>query len=158
MASLSRQQAEEILYEEARILDSHRYDEWYAMLTEDVIYWVPCNGEGTDPTREISLIYDDHTRLRDRIDRLNSGLAHAQSPPSKTCRLVSNVQVEQTSTNTAAVTSAFILYELRQSRQRILAGRYQHRLRYEDGCWKIEWKKTLLVNNDEVIDNLTFIV
>src|SRR5579875_995031 len=126
MATLSRQQAEEILYEEARILDSRRYD--------------------------------DHARLRDRLDRLNSGLAHAQNPPSKTCRLVSNVQVEQTSTDSAAVTSAFILYELRQTRQRIFAGRYQHRFRYQDGRWKIQWKKTLLVNNDEVIDNLTFIV
>jgi benzoate/toluate 1,2-dioxygenase subunit beta len=158
MARLSRQEAEEILFEEARILDARRYDEWFAMLTEDAIYWVPCNGEGTDPNREVSLVYDDHARLRDRIDRLNSGLAHAQSPPSKTCRLVSNVQIEQTSAETAAISSAFFLYELRQSRQRIFAGRYQHRLRFEDGRWKIEWKKSVLVNNDEVIDNLTFIV
>jgi benzoate/toluate 1,2-dioxygenase subunit beta len=158
MASLSRQEAEEVLYEEARILDTRRYDDWLAMLTVDAIYWVPCNGEGVDPDREISLIYDDHARLRDRIDRLNSGVAHAQSPPSKTCRLLSNVQVQQTSAEMVAVTSAFFLYELRQSRQRIFAGRYQHRLRWEDGRWKIAWKKAVLVNNDEVIDNLTFIV
>ncbi len=158
MPSLSRQQAEEILFEEARVLDGRHYDEWFAMLTEDAIYWVPCNGEGIDPSREISLVYDDYARLRDRIDRLNSGVAHAQSPASRTCRLISNVQIEQTSTDTAAVTSAFFLYELRQSRPRIFAGRYQHRLRLENGRWKIEWKKAVLVNNDEVIDNLTFIV
>src|SRR6516225_8316327 len=68
MASLSRHQAEEILFEEARLLDARRYNEWFAMLTDDVIYWVPCNGEGLDPTREISLVYDDNSRLRDRID------------------------------------------------------------------------------------------
>jgi len=158
MASLSRQEAEEILFEEARILDARRYDEWFAMLTDDAIYWVPCNGEGIDPDREISLIYDDHARLRDRIDRLNSGVAHAQSPPSKTCRLISNVQVQQASSGAAATTSAFLLYELRQSRQRIFAGHYQHRLRFETDRWKIESKKAVLVNNDEVIDNLTFIV
>jgi 3-phenylpropionate/cinnamic acid dioxygenase small subunit len=158
MTSLSRQQAEEILFEEARILDDHRYDEWFAMLTDDAIYWVPCNGEGIDPNREISLVYDDHARLRDRIDRLNSGVAHAQSPPSKTCRLISNVQIEQTSDDTAGVNSAFFVYELRQARQRIFAGRYQHLLRFEDGRWRIASKKAVLVNNDEVIDNLTFIV
>lgn len=158
MATLSRQQAEEILFEEARLLDARRYDDWFAMLAEDAIYWLPCNGEGNDPNREISLVYDDHTRLRDRIDRLNSGVAHAQSPPSKTCRLISNVQVNQPSSDTAAITSAFFLYELRQSRQRIFAGHCQHRLRLETGGWKIVWKKAVLVNNDEVIDNLTFIV
>lgn len=158
MASLSRQQAEEILFEEAQLLDARRYDDWFAMLTDDAIYWVPCNGEGIDPNREISLVYDDHARLRDRIYRLNSGVAHAQSPPSKTCRLISNVQIEHASTHTAAITSAFFLYELRQSRQRIFVGHYQHRLRFDTDRWKIEWKKAVLVNNDEVIDNLTFIV
>jgi benzoate/toluate 1,2-dioxygenase beta subunit len=158
MASLSRQQAEEILFEEARLLDAGRYDDWFAMFTDDAIYWLPCNGEGIDPNREISLVYDDHARLRDRIDRLNSGVAHAQSPPSKTCRLISNVQIQQVSTDTAAITSAFLLFELRQSRQRIFAGHYLHRLRLENDGWKIAWKKAVLVNNDEVIDNLTFIV
>jgi benzoate/toluate 1,2-dioxygenase subunit beta len=158
MASLSRQQAEEILFEEARLLDAGRYDDWFAMFTDDAIYWLPCNGEGIDPNREISLVYDDHARLRDRVDRLNSGVAHAQSPPSKTCRLISNVQIQQVSTDTAAITSAFLLYELRQSRQRIFAGHYLHRLRLENDGWKIAWKKAVLVNNDEVIDNLTFIV
>ena len=158
MASLSRQQAEEILFEEARTLDDRRYDEWFAMLTDDAIYWVPCNGEGHDPNREISLVYDDHARLCDRVDRLGSGVAHSQSPPSKTCRLISNVQVEQTLGDEASITSAFLLYELRHARQRIFAGRYYHRLRFESGHWKIASKKAVLVNNDEVIDNLTFIV
>jgi benzoate/toluate 1,2-dioxygenase subunit beta len=158
MASLSRQQAEEILFEEARLLDAGRYDDWFAMFTDDAIYWLPCNGEGIDPNREISLVYDDHARLRDRVDRLNTGVAHAQSPPSKTCRLISNVQIQPVSTDTAAITSAFLLYELRQSRQRIFAGHYLHRLRLENDGWKIAWKKAVLVNNDEVIDNLTFIV
>lgn len=158
MASLTRQQAEEILFEEARLLDTRQYDDWFAMFTDDAIYWVPCNGEGIDPNREISLVYDDHARLRDRIDRLDSGVAHAQSPPSKTCRLISNVQIQQVSTDTTAIISAFLLYELRQSRQRIFAGHYLHRLRLETDGWKIVWKKAVLVNNDEVIDNLTFIL
>jgi benzoate/toluate 1,2-dioxygenase beta subunit len=144
MASLNRQEAEDILFEEARLLDARRYDEWFAMLTEDAIYWVPCNGEGIDPNREISLVYDDHARLHDRIDRLNSGVAHAQSPPSKTCRLISNVQIQQASVDRAAITSAFFLYELRQSRQRVFAGHYEHRLRLHGERWKIEFKKACL--------------
>ena len=157
MLRLSRSEAEDILYAEARLLDDCRYHEWLGMLTADAVYWMPCNGDGVDPNREVALVYDTHAKLQDRIARLSSGVAHAQSPPSKTKRLVSNVQVEDSSEN-LTVFSAFILYELRRGKERVFAGRYQHRMRFEDRCWKIAAKKVVLVNNDEVIDNLTFIV
>lgn len=158
MALLSRPEAEDILYSEARLLDGVRYHDWLSMLTADAIYWMPCNGDGVDPTREVTLVYDNFARLNDRVDRLTSGVAHAQSPPSKTKRLISNVQIDRTEQNAATVLSGFILYELRRGKERIFAGRYEHRMRFEDGRWKIAAKKAVLVNNDEVIDNLTFIV
>ena len=49
MARLSRPEAEDILYSEARLLDERRYDDWLAMLTADAVYWMPCNGDGVDP-------------------------------------------------------------------------------------------------------------
>jgi benzoate/toluate 1,2-dioxygenase subunit beta len=158
MARLSRSEAEDLLYAEARLLDERRHDEWLGMLTADAAYWMPANGDGVNPNREVSLVYDNATKLRDRIDRLASGIAHAQSPPSKTKRLVSNVQIDESDENAATVLSAFILYELRRGKERIFAGRYEHRMRFEDGRWKIAAKKAVLINNDEVIDNLTFIV
>ena len=158
MPTLSRSDAEDLLYREARLLDDHCYQEWLAMLDENATYWIPCNGEGKDPNREISLVFDDKHRLTDRIGRLESGLAHAQSPPSKTKRLVSNVQIETATENTATVSSGFILYELRRGKERVFAGRYEHGLHLIDGTWKIASKKVVLMNNDEVIDNLTFIV
>ncbi|HLI81285.1 MAG TPA: aromatic-ring-hydroxylating dioxygenase subunit beta [Candidatus Binataceae bacterium] len=158
MAGLSRSEAEDILYSEARLLDEVRYRDWLAMLTADAVYWMPCNGDGFDPTREVTLVYDNFARLSDRVDRLTSGVAHAQSPPSKTKRLISNVQIDRAEEDAAIVLSGFILYELRRGKERIFAGRYEHRMRFEDGRWKIAAKKAVLVNNDEVIDNLTFIV
>ena len=158
MPILSRSEAEDILYREARFLDDRRYREWLEMLDETATYWVPCNGEGNDPNREISLVFDDKHRLTDRIGRLQSGLAHAQNPPSKTKRLVSNVQIENATENAATILSGFILYELRRGKERVFAGRYEHRLHLVDGIWKIASKKVVLMNNDEVIDNLTFIV
>ena len=158
MSRLSRPEAEDILYAEARLLDEVRYKDWLAMLTADAVYWMPCNGDGVDPTREVTLVYDNFARLSDRVARLTSGVAHAQSPPSKTKRLISNVQIDRAEEDAATVLSGFILYELRRGKERIFAGRYEHRMRFEDGRWKIAAKKTVLVNNDEVIDNLTFIV
>jgi len=158
MPGLSRSEAEDFLYREARLLDERRHDEWLDMLTPDAIYWLPANGEGVDPNREVALVYDSFSKLRDRIGRLASGVAHAQSPPSKTKRLVSNVQVEVAGENAAKVLSAILLYELRRGKERIFAGRCEYEMRFDDTGWKIAARKVILVNNDEVIDNLTFIV
>ncbi|HZP45674.1 MAG TPA: aromatic-ring-hydroxylating dioxygenase subunit beta [Candidatus Binataceae bacterium] len=158
MATLSRSAVEDLLYAEALILDERRYDAWLAMLTADAIYWIPSNGPGRDPTREIAIVYDDFERLSDRVRRLESGLAHAQSPPSQTRRLIGNVTVAEAQDNAMSIGSNFLLYHLRRGRERIFAGRYEHRLRCVEGVWKIAAKKVVLVNNDEVIDNLTFIV
>lgn len=158
MPKLSRSEAEDILYREARLLDDRCYREWLELFGEDARYWIPCNGEGTDPEREITLVYDDLPRLRDRVERLASGMAHAQTPPSRTKRLISNVEVDNSTEDAATVSSGFILYELRRSRERVFAGRYEHSLRRVEEIWKIATKKVVLINNDEVIDNLTFIV
>jgi len=158
MTTLRRSDAEDILFREARLLDDRRYREWIELFSVEATYWIPCNGEGRDPDREISLVYDDLPKLKDRIERLLSGMAHAQNPPSKTKRLVSNIEIESSTGNTVTVLSGFILYELRRGKERMFAGRYEHRLRLVDNNWKIASKKVVLVNNDEVIDNLTFIV
>ena len=42
MARLSRSEAEDILYAEARLLDERRHNEWLGMLTADAVYWMPC--------------------------------------------------------------------------------------------------------------------
>src|SRR5271156_937477 len=111
MTTLSRSDAEDILFREARLLDERRYRQWLELFSAEATYWIPCNGEGGDPDREISLVYDDEPKLKDRIERLLSGLAHAQSPPSKTKRLVSNIEIESSTGNTVTVLSGFILYE-----------------------------------------------
>ena len=64
------------------------------------------------------------------------GMAHAQTPPSHTKRLISNVEVDSSTEDAATVASGFILYELRRSRERVFAGRYEHSLRRVEGNWK----------------------
>ncbi len=158
MAGMSIQEAADILYKEARLLDEKRFDEWLALFTDDARYWVPCNRDDGDPNREISIIYDDRQTMRDRVSRLQSGVAHAQSPFSKTRRLITNIDVEKAGDGEAIVFSNFVIYELRRSKQNAFAGHYEHHLRQENDGWKIGFKKAALINNDEVIDSLTFLV
>ncbi len=156
--SFDRQQVEEFLYLEAQLMDEHRYDEWLALWTEDALYWVPAGRDDIDPKREISLIYDDRVRLQLRIARLKSGFALAQEPKSRMRRLVSNIVIEETDNGELVAHSNFMLAELRRGKQDIFAGRTLHRLRPYADSFKLVSKKVLLVNNNEYIDNLTFLI
>jgi len=156
--AVDRQQVEQFLYYEADLMDEHRYDEWLALWTDDALYWVPTGRDEIDPKREISLIYDDRTRLQVRIARLKSGFAHAQEPKSRMRRVVSNIVITETENGAILTQSNFLLAELRRGKQDMFAGRSIHRLRPYQGSFQLVFKKVLLVNNDESIDNLTFLI
>lgn len=156
--AVDRQQVEQFIYYEADLMDEHRYDEWLALWTDDALYWVPSGRDDIDPKREISLIYDDRVRLQVRITRLKSGFAHAQEPKSRMRRVVSNIVTQEAKNGDIVVFSNFLLTELRRGKQDTFAGRTIHRLRPDNGSFRLVSKKVLLVNNDEHIDNLTFLI
>ncbi len=49
--SITRQQVEEFLYEEAALLDAWRLDDWLALMTDDAVYRVPSNDRRTATRR-----------------------------------------------------------------------------------------------------------
>lgn len=156
--TVDRQQVEALIYREARLMDEHAYDEWLSIWTDDALYWVPSNEDDYDPMRHVSIIYDDGPGREARIDRLKSGAAWAQDPRSRMRRVISNFEIEEGTNGEVTVYSNFNLTELRRSSQDTYAGRTIHKLRIEQGSYKIAFKKVMLVNNNEAIDNLTFLV
>ena len=147
------------LYCEARLIDEHRYQEWLGLWeTAGTLYWVPCNEDDIDPRRHVSIIYDDHDRLMQRVERLLSGTVMAQLPVPKMRRLVSNIECEHEAPGLIAVRSNFILASARAGRQELWAGQAQHRLRFSDGALRIVSKKVLLNNSDQEIPLLQFLI
>ena len=156
--SIDRHKVESFLYREARFMDEHAYDEWLALWTDDAIYWVPCNEDDFDPERHVSIVYENRARLEDRITRLKSGAAYAQDPKSRLSRVVSNVEIEDGDDSETIVHSTFNVTALRRGRIDVFAGRAIHKLRPDGDSYKIAYKKVLLINNDQVINNLTFLI
>jgi benzoate/toluate 1,2-dioxygenase beta subunit len=150
---------EEFLYEEARLADSHRYEEWLALWTDDALYWVPAaGGKDTDPLQQASYIYDNIVRLRTRVGMLMSGEKFSQLPPSGLVRVVSNIFVEgQDDNGDVAVNAKFILLE---SRRELLmwGGDIFYKLRPISGTFKLVEKKVVLVNCTEPMRKMSFIL
>lgn len=146
------------LVREARFMDEHRYDDWLALWADDGLYWVPCNADDIDPMREVSIIYDDYERIVQRVDRLKSGTVLAQDPLPRMRRVVSNVEIELRASGGLEVASNFVLVHARFGEQQLWAGRSLHALRRRGGELCIVRKKVLLVNNDQEMPLLQFLI
>lgn len=156
--AISRQQIEDFLYQEARLLDDGQFDAWLELFADDAIYWVPAGRNDADPMREVSIIYDDRKRMGDRVKRLTSGQAHSQDPPSVTRRIIGNVELLSRDGAVITVTSNFILAEFRHDQQLVYAGRYEHEIDAGGDAWRIRRKKVELVNGAAPLGNVSFML
>ena len=156
---MTEKQIEAFLYKEARLADENRYDEWTALWTDDCVYWIPSNLDDYDPRERVSIIYDDRERLQDRVDRLKSGAAWAQEPRSRVRRVLSNIEIDAPDAKGEITASSnFVLGDLRRGAQTVYFARQIHRLRPTAQGLRIAYKKVMLLNNNEPIHNLSFII
>jgi benzoate/toluate 1,2-dioxygenase beta subunit len=60
-------EVEQFVYLEARLADELRYDEWESLWTDDAVYWVPSGADDIDPNTQMSIIFDNRSRIGTRI-------------------------------------------------------------------------------------------
>ena len=148
----------DLLYLEAELADANAYDDWLALWDEECLYWVPCNLDDYDPAHHVSIIYDDRSRLEQRCFRLTTGGAHAQEPASKSCRVVGNVRVGEEIDGVVEAGARVIIVELRLGRRSVLAARVRYRLRRVGDGLRIAEKKVMLLDANEPLGNMTFLI
>jgi len=142
--AVTRQEVEDFLYEEAALLDAWKLDEWLALLTDDAYYRVPSNDRpDSDPRAALFTIADDIARIRARVTRLKDRSAHAESPPSHTRRLITNVRIVER--QPLRVEANFAVYRHRSNDDvRQYVGRYRYLLRRDGGKLKIAGREAIL--------------
>jgi len=170
-------EVEQFLYREARLLDERRFHEWLELFTDDVRYWMPVRTnrypklskaiaildetryEEEDLAKEGELAILDETKetLSRRVARLDTGMAWAEDPPSRTRHIIANIQVDQGETaSELKVYSNFVVYRNRaETEQDFYVGGRQDVLRKVDGTWKIAWRKIVLDQNVLLAKNVS---
>jgi benzoate/toluate 1,2-dioxygenase beta subunit len=156
--SSTLREVEQFIYREARLADEHAYDEWEALWTDDGVYWVPFGSDDADPETQMSVIYDNRSRIATRIKQFNTGKRHSATPPPRVRRVVSNVELLEDGDALRAGAN-FIVYESRERGITLWAGRAEYRLtRAPDGMLRMARKDVFLVNNDRPLDTLAFLI
>jgi 3-phenylpropionate/cinnamic acid dioxygenase small subunit len=153
-----QREVERFVYREGYLQDRHEYDAWEALWTDDGVYWIPANGDEIDPEREMSIVYDNRSRIALRIRQLHTGRRLAQTPRSNLLRVVSNVEVINAAADEIEVRANAIIFESTPRRDTLWGTRYEYLLRRVDGTLRMARKKVMLVNNAKALPTLAFLI
>lgn len=143
----SRQEVEDLLYKEAALLDEWRLEEWLELLTDDAVYEVPPTDvpEG-DARNTLFIIADDAVRIRSRVKQLLGKSAWAESPHSRTRRIIGNVRVLGVDGDRIIATANFAVHRMRYESVDTYIGRYDYRLVRVGQDLKISERRAILDN------------
>jgi 3-phenylpropionate/cinnamic acid dioxygenase small subunit len=168
---LLQQQIEDFLYHEAELLDERHYEDWLALLADDVRYWMPMRRnvkfgelerEFTREGQDINWFDEGKDTLTRRVQQILTGVHWAEEPLSRLCHMVSNVQLLHVQPSMMApaevtVKCRFLIYRNRvETETDLLIGKREDVLRRVDGEWKICQRKVVLDQNVLMVKNLTF--
>ena len=146
------------IVQEARLQDEHRYDDWEALWTDDGVYWVPANGDDIDPEAQMSIIYDNRSRIALRIRQFHTGKRYSQTPQSRLRRLVSNVEVLSDDGHEIRAACNALVYESQTRGDTVWASRNEYTLRRSGDNLRMAFKKVMLVNNHEALFSMAFLI
>jgi len=150
-----RKKIEEFYYLEAELLDERKLREWFALLADDIRYWMPIRHNlSTRPdnvNEELSqpgegyYFDDDKNALKIRVERAYSKIAWAEVPPSRTRHLITNVRIKKDDGNEIAANSNFLVYRTRmESDKDLFVGERQDILRRAGATFQIARRTIIL--------------
>jgi 3-phenylpropionate/cinnamic acid dioxygenase small subunit len=168
---LLKQEIEEFLYREADLLDERRYEDWLALIADDVRYWMPmrrnvkvgeAEREFTRAGQDINWFDEGKETLTRRVKQILTGMHWAEEPVSRISHMVSNVRLLEVNPSAAeprevTVRCRFLIYRNRvETETDILVGKREDLLRRIEGDWQIARRKIVLDQNVLLTKNLTF--
>ena len=168
---LLTQEIADFLHREAELLDERRYEDWLALLTDDVRYWMPMRRnvkfgeEAREFTRErhdVAWFDEGKDTLTRRVKQIQTGIHWAEEPASRISHLITNVQIQSAEPSFGAaraveVKSRFLIYRNRvETETDILVGKREDRLVRAGEDWRIQRRKIVLDQSVLLSKNLTF--
>jgi len=145
---------------EAWLLDERKFKEWLDIFTDDVLYFMPrrknvprreAHRELT-PLGDLAILEEDKRYLEMRVARLDTGMAWAEDPPSRTRHMVGNLEATLSENGEAQARTAFLVYRSHlETDHQLLSGYREDVLRKAGGGWKVA-RRTIVLDANVLLD------
>ncbi|HEV8247409.1 MAG TPA: 3-phenylpropionate/cinnamic acid dioxygenase subunit beta [Polyangiaceae bacterium] len=145
---------------EAWLLDERKLKEWLDLFTDDVLYFMPRRKNvlrreqhrEVTPLGDLAILEEDKRYLEMRVARLETGMAWAEDPPSRTRHLIGNLEVTRRENGEVEARTAFLVYRSHlETDHQVLSGSRGDVLRKVDGAWKVA-RRTILLDANVLLD------
>ena len=157
--SISLDEAIEFIWREGEMLDRQDYDAWLPLWTETGMYVIPIDHDrNADHLDQLNVLYDNAEMREARIKRLRSGFSISSAPSARTVRTLSRFVMGESDENGVEIRGAQHLVEYKFERTRMLAGDVTYRLVKRDGRIMIDRKEVLLINSDDALWGIGYLI
>ncbi|ABP64672.1 aromatic-ring-hydroxylating dioxygenase, beta subunit (plasmid) [Novosphingobium aromaticivorans DSM 12444] len=146
------------VWREADMLDRLDYKAWLRLWSEDGLYIVPVERGAIDHANAVNVLYDDAEMREMRVKRLLSGFSMSSAPPARTVRTVSRIVETARSADAVDLRAAQILVEYKYERHRMLAADVDYRIAITAGGLKLARKVVTLVNCDDALHGIGYLL
>ncbi len=146
----------EFVYDEARLIDDKRFDDWYELFTDDGIYWMPLTRDQPDGINHTSLLYEDKLLLKVRIERLKSPRSFSQHQPSFCQHILQQPVLESTDADASGwvTRTPFVYVESQGDTQLLLAGVSRLHIVEQDGRLRVRLKKVDMIMREAALPSI----
>ena len=162
---LLRYEVERFLCHEAELLDARRFEEWLALLDDDVRYWMPLSrncafgswdDEYTREGQDLNWFDEGRFELEQRVKQLLTGVHWAEEPVSRTSHLISNLQAETLPDGLVRARCRFLVYRNRtEAESDVFVGKREDHLRRHGEGFRIAVRRIFLDQSVLLAKNLT---
>ncbi len=159
----TQRRVEQFLYREARLLDNERWDDWLALMAEDIHYWMPtmenrrrADKNGSYAVDRGALYNDNLVDLTRRVTRFKQPTAWAEDPATRHAHVVAGIEVYQgEAPGEFIVHSTFVNYRSRVEKDNdLLVGRREDVLRAEGDSFRLARRKIIITQSVLMAKNL----
>ena len=146
----------DFVYNEERMQDEGRYNEWLDLWQEDAHYWMPMDYQQTEARLMTSLLHEDLFMLRLRVERLNGARTFSQKPRSRCHHVIQRPFIDKADHDQGRYTTHTSMHyvETRLDDQFLLALTATHELAWVDDQLRIANKRVDLLNSDAAFGNI----
>lgn len=143
---------------EADLLDRLDLHEWLKLWLPSGRYIVPIDRESNDHANSLNHIYDDQAMREQRVGRLLSGLALSASPPTRTIRSISRKRILASRDDCHTISSSMIIVGYKRQTKFLVAANVTHELQRDGEGFQIAEKSVMLIDSDEPLGDMSFIL
>ena len=152
------QEVTAFIWQEGDMLDHGEYDSWLKMWTEKGTYIIPIDPRETDFENTLNYAYDDPHMRELRVQRLIGGESISTSPQPRTVRMQSRFRVLVDDGVQVTVRCAQNIREFRKESLKFYSADLTYQLIRSEGGFKIQRKVVSLINSDDALAGIGYIL